>query len=117
MRVRGAEFFNREIPRPREIFQTGFLVAKNRKKLKWTGKMMEKVSMVRTGTARLPDNALCLCFSCHKRKWHIAPLQAVRWLDQRNGQDFNNNLVTASLQPFALIPDSFADIQERLKLN
>lgn len=32
------------------------------------------------GTRWHPDNAKCLCFSCH-RKWHESPVDAFRWVE------------------------------------
>lgn len=37
-----------------------------------------------TGTRWHPDNAKCLCFSCH-RKWHENPVEAFKWVEEYLG--------------------------------
>lgn len=38
-------------------------------------------------------NAVCLCFRCHKTKWHSNPLLAAEWIRSVLGDDHCNDLL------------------------
>jgi hypothetical protein len=64
------------------------------------------------------DNAVALCFGCHKRRgtsWHGSPLVAGRWIEQKLGKEHCDNLIKISLEPYVFDEAEARKIEERLK--
>jgi 5-methylcytosine-specific restriction endonuclease McrA len=65
-----------------------------------------------------PENSVCLCFSCHKKRgtsWHGSPLEAVRWLRGYLGNARCEELLQASKVPFEFNQEAAASIEAALK--
>ena len=66
------------------------------------------------GTRWHPDNAKCLCFSCH-RKWHESPVDAFKWVEQYLGEGLLDIVREAARTPRKLSPQDKAEIYEHYK--
>jgi hypothetical protein len=65
-----------------------------------------------------PDNAVALCFGCHKRRgksWHSSPLEAVMWLQAKLGVSKCEELLQLSQQPFDFNLETAARLEAELK--
>lgn len=61
------------------------------------------------------QNAITLCYFCHKRIWHHSPLVAVKWFEQKYGKEHCDNLIKISLEPYVFDEAEARRIEERLK--
>ena len=61
-----------------------------------------------------PDNAVCKCFSCH-RKWHENPVEGFRWLETYLGQGMIDILREKAYSVRKIKPAEKAEIYEHYK--